>query len=660
MQSEKLLVKTKDNRILVFTINYANDAEKRRITEVCEKAIEKINYNDFNEADFHMPEVRLDVANTKFLEQEISGYHFRKQRDKFFNDLKTNNYPTAVSGANILHFDNRIADSQISEVIKNIGYRFEPVDEIYDVVYDSANEEYKIKNFKNRSATVFTGENRIEVVRNHFRLSPEDYSHMQRLIKRYEQAKLLNPKEDVIQFIKTFENKRDQSLFKIFAHEQDRLNHIGHTLAHEEQHIINAVFRSGLSLKDNQKRISVEDKYFLCTEDERSAYFKQYIRSVNLFFQGGNYNDYSMFDGECDKIARPLYKMSTDAEKIAYLTDWPNRKKDMFLQFEKHHRKNYDFNPLYPGDYTLGQFPKNLADMVKNAPLSVPDDINHEEYNRLRSLYYIFHVYNPKTHKMEPIDFSKYVIAEDKINISKEIYDNVIREKKRKLDKRLEEYREEVKTGKINPALVSAAKKLLRSSLQSSEFITEIDNFRIARLFDDDTVQQPTSGPSPTPLSRPATDKTDWSDGLQKYWQDTVGYQELAKNNNEYKFKIKDATVCYHGPKEISVSSNADFDLYVKILKEPSNKNAPIEFLDTLTEKQALTLYVACINYGRKPIGKVPTNLSNIDNLGIPAAELNKFKHRTSTGSNQDQKKRSLSTKECFNRKLQLMHTNIR
>ena len=65
-------------------------------------------------------------------------------------------------------------------------------------------------------------------------------------------------------------------------------------------------------------------------------------------------------------------------------------------------------------------------------------------------------------------------------------------------------------------------------------------------------------------------------------------------------------------------------------------KNNTIEFASTLSKEQALMLYVACVNYGRKMSGCVPKDLSGINKLkGVPSAELNKFNHRTGNNSTQ-------------------------
>ena len=159
--------------------------------------------------------------------------------------------------------------------------------------------------------------------------------------------------------------------------------------------------------------------------------------------------------------------------------------------------------------------------------------------------------------------------------------------------------------------------------------MTEIESFRISELFDDNTNSPtPPHTPTPTPASTPS-EHAEWSDGLKQYWQRVEGYNELVKDSNVYMFKINDATVRYTGKKKVELSSNADYALYDKMLKEPSNRSAPIEFLDTLTDRQKLLLYVACVNNGRRMIGQVPTDLSGISHLrGIPEAELNRFRHR--------------------------------
>ena len=67
--------------------------------------------------------------------------------------------------------------------------------------------------------------------------------------------------------------------------------------------------------------------------------------------------------------------------------------------------------------------------------------------------------------------------------------------------------------------------------------------------------------------------------------------------------------------------------------------------MDTLSREQALTLYIACINYGRKPVGAVPTDLSGIENLqGIPPEEMNRFRHRQQNNGSQHQSRQPNAT----------------
>ena len=82
------------------------------------------------------------------------------------------------------------------------------------------------------------------------------------------------------------------------------------------------------------------------------------------------------------------------------------------------------------------------------------------------------------------------------------------------------------------------------------------------------------------------------------------------------------------------------------MLKEPSNRAAPVEFLDTLSREQKLMLYIACVNNGRRMVGKVPTDLSGIERLqGIPEAEMNRFRYRQQS-SNSGQPSQSQQTSE--------------
>ncbi|MBR3676632.1 MAG: hypothetical protein IKN71_05825 [Alphaproteobacteria bacterium] len=645
MATETLLAKTKDNHVIAFTLNYANPAEQRRLKMECERLCENINYYDFNSSMLHSPQIVFDKPNTDFINREIIGFHYRKNADEFVNGMATNDFSTSVMQSNTLHFDYSMPDSSFSEMIRNIGYKIEPDDQIYDVRFDPSTNTYKENPpLQSRIAVVYHGDKKMEIVRNHYHFEPDDFTTLQSLISRYKAAKQINPNLDEHYFRQHYlNNPREQSLFRFYAREARTIDHIGHIVAHELKHIKNSVFFDSLSLKKKNKRLSVENYYRVAVEDERSAYLEQLVFSINEYLKRGDFNDFSMFDGETESFANRLKQMETKQERLAYATDWPRLVAEDLQYFETAHRKHYD----------KSQFKQNLAELIHNAPLTAPLD-DGTEFKKLRSLFYNFQIFNPYSGKMESVNLARYIRPDMEVTLGAKIMEDTIEPQKAALQARLIKFKGELALGRLNPSLIEPAKLLMRNGLQNSAFVNQVDNVRISTLYEPENLPVPTPAPTPAPVSTPSSaptpaptptptprpspapapapipnDKAQWSDGLKNYWKRVDGYKEIAKNNDEYRFKIKEATVRYTKDREIDVSRNADFDLYVKLLNEPSTRNAPIEFLKTLSKEQALTLYIACINYGRRPIGAVPTDLSGIENLqGIPPAELNRFRHR--------------------------------
>ena len=75
----------------------------------------------------------------------------------------------------------------------------------------------------------------------------------------------------------------------------------------------------------------------------------------------------------------------------------------------------------------------------------------------------------------------------------------------------------------------------------------------------------------------------------------------------------------------MNLNKDAEYNAYIKLLQEPSNKNKPIIFKDTLTKEQALKLYVACVVNKRQMKGNLPTDFTLLKNMkDIPAADLQK------------------------------------
>lgn len=624
MTTESLLVKTKDNYVVVLSITYCNDAEKMRLTKQCENYCQNVDYNDFNAQNISSSNISFDKANTDFLKSEIVGYHYRKQPENFVNEMKNSRFPANVSKPNVLHFDTRLPDDFFPPMIRNTGYKVVPADEIFKVRYNSHKGKYEIVNPKIRRAQVDYIKKELVIVRNHFEFAPKDYAKLQTMIADYEAERRKNPKLSLFDYASKISDSKDLSLFTVYAREQDNINHLNATVSHELKHIKNMIFTDGLGLKDSYKLMSMDNMYRICVENERSSYLDQLVFCLNKYLKNGDYNDFSMFDAESTPFANRLKAMQTKEERIEYASNWPVLVEEMLKQFNSSHKSYYDKT----------QFAGNLNSYAQTEPLTVADD-NGETFRKIRSLYYHYMIYNPKTGKEESVNLAKYITPDLEVEITRENRQKIIKPAAEILRKRRSNFEQARNSGQINLGLVAPAKALMRGNLKSDLYINQVDDINVGRLVEEENRPESNNSPTPTPQQVP-DDQAFWSDDLQKYWSKVEGYQEIAKNNNEYTFKVNEAKIRYTDKSHVNVSSNADFELYVKLLKEPSGKNNVIEFAPTLSREQALMLYIACTNYGRKMSGKVPTDLSGIDRLqGIPPAEMNKFNHRTGRGQSQ-------------------------
>ena len=154
MATEKLLVATADNHIVVLDVEYQNEAEKKRKKLQYQRFCESVSFTDFmnrynsyassGTASSFEKELfnQLDSDNTTFLEVEISHSNLDKRINNYKNELNTNNYPAYIANQpNVLHFDNSIPDTEIPSLIKNLGFNIEAQDDVYDIVFDAAENE---------------------------------------------------------------------------------------------------------------------------------------------------------------------------------------------------------------------------------------------------------------------------------------------------------------------------------------------------------------------------------------------------------------------------------------------------------------------------------------------------------------------------------------
>lgn len=619
MSKETMLLATADNHVIAVELEYYNNAEKSRKMRLYEHYCENLNYHDFYqmfnnfarsnsygstlEKEFFL---QVDSQNTDFLNREITGYDFVKSPQLYENNVIANNYPSNIAAkANTVHFDNHVDDDDIPQLIKNLGYKIEPEDNVYDVRYNAAIQQYEAVGLKRRRASVNVSKKRVKLIRNHFTFQPAEYAVLQRLLSDWNNQRHTNPNLTIGKFCKTISDAKERSLFTVYAMEQTNVNHRILLLRHELTHVKNSALQAGFGLKKGAKRLSVEDYYRLQVEDERSSYLSQVVNAANIYLKNGNPQDFTMFDGESGSLVAALKKMP-ESSRFSYVSNPENLIDTAFNSFAKNHRNEYD---------SL-QFVNNMKLEMQRIPMSAEYDANREEFFKRRSLYYRYQLYNPQSGNYEYKNFTPFINSSREVYLSQDNITNIIEPCRQIVTRRLAEFNRDKSRGEINPMLVEEAKALMRDNLHKSRLINNINGIEVSDLADDN--RQPVSQPAQQPRK-----PTVWSRGLEAYWSKFEGYKEIANTEREYSFSIKEGTIKYTEQSKVQVSKDAQYDAYVKLLQEPSNKSKPIIFKDTLTEEQALKLYVACVNSNRIMKGAVPRDLKKLSSLrDIPAADL--------------------------------------
>ena len=356
MATEKLLVKTKDNCVLAFDITFSNEAERLRLVHECENIGANLNYRN-NETPTYSSAITPDDANTKFLNQEISGYHYRKNRSRFSNRMRRD--PPVQP--NTLYISHQINDDAFPEMIKNLGFEIKPVDKHYRVHYNPATQEFDPEpEFVKTVMSVNSGKRMVSVVRNHFQFEPQDYRLLENIIQKYKRAQQTNAHLSEDEFIDSLPDKKSRRLFRIYSAEVDRNHDRQTSINHELKHIANSIFMAGLSLKKDNKRLQIEDYYRIAMEDERSAYLGELVDNINTYLKNGNFDDFSMFTSNNSRCVVELKRLRTPAERQAYAMNWPHLVAQKMAYFEEEQRAFYDGN----------QIPRNLQIYADKAPIA--------------------------------------------------------------------------------------------------------------------------------------------------------------------------------------------------------------------------------------------------------------------------------------------------
>lgn len=630
MSVETLLVCSKDGYVVPLNVSCGNAAEKARKKLQLENYYKQLDYNDIitkynncaaNQHSFVSDEREalqaLDCENLNFLAEELKDFSFVKHPETFENKVEHNTFPPDIATKkNTVHFDYRIPNDKIPAYVKELGYKIEPEDKVYSVVYNQQKGIYEVPDFDLNKARVSNKDKKITWVRNHFTFPPADYNELQSMIKSFSAEQQKNPDLNPVDFAGRIQDAKKRSLFYFYADEYNNNRTAPLIFQHEVKHIKNEVMEVGMSLHKDAKRLSVEDYHILQVEDERSAYLSQVINAVNEYQKKGDFSDFSMFDNESCHLVNKL-KSLPESERSKFAGNLYQVMACAFKSFALEHEQHY-----------ADQFKRNLPSAINRAPLSAEEDFDRSEFKKLRSSFYNFEIYNPQTKQIEHKNLSQYITPDREVTITQDFMCDVIEPNKAKLQLRLQKYHQNIAAGKINKDLVAPAKKIKLDKFHVSQFIDEIDGISVSQIHEQPQVTAENKHELP-----PA-----WSKELKNYWQKFDGYEEVANNKSEYTFRLHNDTVSYKSQNKVNVSGDAEYETYKKLLNEPTNKNKAVRFKDDLTEEQALKLYVACVNSGKKMRGAVPKNLDKIKMLkDIPVAEINKFNYRMSIDNNNRQ-----------------------
>ncbi|MBO6290457.1 MAG: hypothetical protein J6N45_09095 [Alphaproteobacteria bacterium] len=588
--AESIMFRTKDDHIVIMN-NVRDDAHKIRLKTL----ISGQNYLDvLNSVDPNIAR-DLDLKNTQFIDKYVHRFDYKKRKDEFNNifenPAENSGRYNSCSAPCLPHLDYDIKTKDIPLDIQALGFSVIPVDNQYEVDDDGK----VIGEFSNTRASVRAGTREICVIRNHFKMSPENETLMNDLINRFEKQT-----EPAINFESTLSGK-EKNLFFIYRQELENVQKQKLILHHEFKHVKNEMFFNTVYLNRANYRLSGSDTYRIAVEDERSAFLSLTVNSVNEYLKNGDWDNYDAFHFNDKKLVDTLKAMPA-SERKTYLMN-PKNYIDVSLEFfTKEKQANYDKT----------QFGGVIKDKVNQTAPNLPEDSGDlsPTFKQIRKQYYHFAVYNPDSGKYE----QKYL--DEFIDDAHEVVPNatLAQEAKDAYATRQAEYEADVKSG-ANPNIIDDARKFIRFQNKKTAVVTP-DNTYIESL-DADWIAR----------HGIANDSASWSNSLQKYFMRQENYVELAKNNEEYTFKLGPDVVRYTNTKNVAIGEDSSFDTYMKVVNAPTARGSAINFRPNLSEEQKLMLFAACVASGRKMKGSIPTDLSGLDRLpGIDAATMAKIK----------------------------------
>lgn len=614
---QKTMFRTKDNRIVIMDMPYTDRQLSIKMQEY-ENYFARRNYNDFIRNKDGSYATDFDEKNSKFVNQQVHGFSYHKQRDGYINRFTDAEY-CAYSEAGMaplfpdVNYD--VQNDDVPEEIKNLGFEITPKDVEWEVYLDG--DTYKMRNpktgdkFANTRASVSSQKRKINIFRHHFKMDKLTEQRMAELIAEFKHSG-----KDIKSYAASLHGK-DISLFKIYENEVIFSKSLKLTLCHEYKHFKNTMYTDTNYYARADKRVSAKGATLLVEHEECSARIGELVNDVNEYMKRGEWDNFESFQSfDSAWLVAKLRTMPIDKRKD-FLINPANFVTQASLNWQEHSRDWYEKNQF--GEHQEGgtTYQGGILDFIDKTPMNLPKETEDlgETYQKIRKLYYHFALYNPNTGKYEQKYLDEYIHPSLE-EFSEYAKDKLIPDAAKRLRQRENEYNAAIHAG-ADADLIEQARKLMRKRKASMQYLYP-ENMYIESLDADYIARNGISCAN-----------SGWSNHLQSYYQRQANYTEIAKNDEEYVFKLGNDIVRYTDKTTLSVSKDSQFATYMQVLAEPSNKNTTINFMPSLTKEQALMLYAACVASGRKMKGNVPTELHGLDRLqGIPPRTMDLINQR--------------------------------
>lgn len=616
---QKMMFRTKDNCIAVMDMPYIDGVQLSTKTREYEIYFSQHNYNDFISSMSGSYAADFDKKNSEFVNQQVHGFSYYKQPEKYknrFNDEAYCGFSAAGMASLFADVDYNVKDDEVPQEIKELGFEITPNDVEWEVyldgdTYKMRNSQKKDEEFTNTRASINSKRRKINVWRHHFKMDATTEQRMNELIADFKSSG-----KDINSYTASLP-RQDKSLFKIYKNEVIMNKSLKLTLCHEYKHFKNTMFTDTVYYNRTKKRVTAKGAALLVEHEECAPRVGELINDINEYMKRGEWDNFDNFQSvDSAWLVYELQAMPV-AERKDFLKNPANFVTRASQNWKIGNRDWYEKNQF--GRHTENGTPYQggVLDFIDKTPMNLPEETEDfgETYQRIRKLYYHFALYNPDTGKYEQRYLDKY-IDPSLDELSDYAKNNIVSEAEARLQKRKNEYDAALNAG-ADASLIEQARQFMRQRKASMQYLYP-ENMYIESLDANYIAQHGIS-----------CENAGWSNYLQSYYQRQSNYTEIAKNDEEYVFKLGEDVVRYTDKSTLSVSKKAQFATYMQVLKEPSKKNTTINFMPNLTAEQALMLYAACVACGRKMKGNVPTDLSGLNRLqGIPPQTIDLINHR--------------------------------